>query len=66
MVQSVAKKLEIPIERVIVTLQDNCNALATSVLLAFDTGVRSGGRKKASCFWHTAASWLWARQAPFT
>ena len=41
-IQAVARKLELPMERVIVTVQDQGNTSAASVPLAFDTGVRDG------------------------
>jgi len=45
-IQSVAKKLAMPMERVIVTVQDHGNTSAASVPLALDVGVRSGRIKK--------------------
>ena len=41
-IQAVAKKLDLPMERVIVTVQDHGNTSAASVPLALDTGVRDG------------------------
>jgi 3-oxoacyl-[acyl-carrier-protein] synthase-3 len=41
-IQAVAKKLELPMERVILTVQDQGNTSAASVPLALDTGVRDG------------------------
>jgi 3-oxoacyl-[acyl-carrier-protein] synthase-3 len=41
-IQAVAKKLELPMERVIVTVQEQGNTSAASVPLALDTGVRDG------------------------
>jgi 3-oxoacyl-[acyl-carrier-protein] synthase-3 len=41
-IQAVAKKLDLPMERVIVTVQDQGNTSAASVPLALDTGVRDG------------------------
>jgi 3-oxoacyl-[acyl-carrier-protein] synthase III len=45
-IQAVARKLDLPMERVIVTVQDQGNTSAASVPLAFDTGVRDGRIKK--------------------
>jgi 3-oxoacyl-[acyl-carrier-protein] synthase III len=41
-IQAVAKKLDLPMERVIVTVQDHGNTSAASVPLALDVGVRDG------------------------
>jgi 3-oxoacyl-[acyl-carrier-protein] synthase-3 len=41
-IQAVAKKLDLPMERVIVTVQDQGNTSAASVPLALDVGVRDG------------------------
>jgi 3-oxoacyl-[acyl-carrier-protein] synthase III len=41
-IQAVARKLDLPMERVIVTVQDHGNTSAASVPLALDTGVRDG------------------------
>ena len=41
-IQAVARKLDLPMERVIVTVQDQGNTSAASVPLALDTGVRDG------------------------
>jgi 3-oxoacyl-[acyl-carrier-protein] synthase-3 len=41
-IQAVAKKLDLPIERVIVTVQDHGNTSTASVPLALDVGVRDG------------------------
>lgn len=45
-IQATAKKLEMPLERVIVTVQDHGNTSAASVPLALDTGVRDGRIKR--------------------
>ena len=45
-IQAVAKKLDLPMERVIVTVQDHGNTSAASVPLALDAGVRDGRIKK--------------------
>jgi 3-oxoacyl-[acyl-carrier-protein] synthase-3 len=45
-IQAVAKKLDMPIERVIVTIQEHGNTSTASVPLALDTGVRDGRIKK--------------------
>ncbi len=45
-IQAVAKKLDLPMERVIVTVQDHGNTSAASVPLALDTGVRDGRIRK--------------------
>jgi 3-oxoacyl-[acyl-carrier-protein] synthase-3 len=45
-IQATAKKLEMPMERVIVTVQDHGNTSAASVPLALDTGVRDGRIKR--------------------
>ncbi len=41
-IQAVARKLDLPMERVIVTVQDQGNTSAASVPMALDTGVRDG------------------------
>ena len=41
-IQAVAKKLDLPMERVIVTVQDHGNTSSASVPLALDAGVRDG------------------------
>jgi 3-oxoacyl-[acyl-carrier-protein] synthase-3 len=41
-IQAVAKKLDLPLERVIVTVQDHGNTSTASVPLALDVGVRDG------------------------
>jgi 3-oxoacyl-[acyl-carrier-protein] synthase-3 len=41
-IQATAKRLEIPMEKVIVTVQDHGNTSAASVPLALDVGVRDG------------------------
>jgi 3-oxoacyl-[acyl-carrier-protein] synthase-3 len=41
-IQATAKKLELPMERVIVTVQDHGNTSSASVPLALDQGVRDG------------------------
>jgi 3-oxoacyl-[acyl-carrier-protein] synthase III len=41
-IQAVAKKLDLPMERVIVTVQEHGNTSAASVPLALDRGVRDG------------------------
>jgi 3-oxoacyl-[acyl-carrier-protein] synthase-3 len=45
-VQATASKLDIPMERVIVTVQDHGNTSAASVPLALDVGVRDGRIKR--------------------
>jgi 3-oxoacyl-[acyl-carrier-protein] synthase III len=45
-IQAVARKLNMPIERVIVTVQEHGNTSTASVPLALDTGVRDGRIKK--------------------
>ena len=47
-IQGIAKKLELPMERVIVTVQTHGNTSAASVPLALDTGVRDGRIKPGS------------------
>ena len=47
-IQAIAKKLELPMERVIVTVQNQGNTSAASVPLALDTGVRDGRIKPGS------------------
>jgi 3-oxoacyl-[acyl-carrier-protein] synthase-3 len=41
-IQAVAKKLNLPMERVIVTIQEHGNTSSASVPLALDVGVRDG------------------------
>jgi len=43
---AMAKRLELPMERVIVTVQDHGNTSTASVPLALDTGVRDGRVKR--------------------
>ena len=45
-IQAVAKKLDLPMERVIVTVQDHGNTSSASVPLALDAGVRDGRIKR--------------------
>jgi 3-oxoacyl-[acyl-carrier-protein] synthase-3 len=45
-IQATAKKLDMPLERVIVTVQEHGNTSAASVPLALDTGVRDGRIKR--------------------
>lgn len=45
-IQAVARKLDLPMERVIVTVQEQGNTSAASVPLALDTGVRDGRIRK--------------------
>jgi 3-oxoacyl-[acyl-carrier-protein] synthase-3 len=45
-IQAMAKRLELPMERVIVTVQDHGNTSTASVPLALDTGVRDGRVKR--------------------
>ena len=41
-IQAIARKLELPMERVIVTIQDHGNTSAASVPLALDLAIRDG------------------------
>ena len=43
---AMAKRLDLPMERVIVTVQDHGNTSAASVPLALDAGVRDGRVKR--------------------
>jgi 3-oxoacyl-[acyl-carrier-protein] synthase-3 len=45
-IQATARKLDLPLERVIVTVQDHGNTSAGSVPLALDVGVRDGRIKR--------------------
>jgi 3-oxoacyl-[acyl-carrier-protein] synthase III len=45
-IQATARKLDMPMERVMVTVQDHGNTSAASVPLALDTGVRDGRIKR--------------------
>jgi 3-oxoacyl-[acyl-carrier-protein] synthase III len=45
-IQAVAKKLDLPMERVIVTVQEHGNTSTASVPLALDVGVRDGRIKR--------------------
>ena len=45
-IQATARKLEMPMERVMVTVQDHGNTSAASVPLALDTGIRDGRIKR--------------------
>lgn len=46
-IESTAKKLDLPMDKVIVTVQDHGNTSAASIPLAFDYGVRNGTIKKS-------------------
>jgi 3-oxoacyl-[acyl-carrier-protein] synthase-3 len=41
-IEAIAKRLDLPMERVIVTIEDQANTSAASVPLALDTGIRDG------------------------
>ena len=43
---AMAKRLDLPMEKVILTVQDHGNTSAASVPLALDTGVRDGRIKR--------------------
>jgi 3-oxoacyl-[acyl-carrier-protein] synthase-3 len=45
-IQATARRLDLPMERVIVTVQDHGNTSAASVPLALDVGVRDGRIKR--------------------
>jgi 3-oxoacyl-[acyl-carrier-protein] synthase-3 len=45
-IEAIAKRLEMPMERVIVTIQHHGNTSAASVPLALDTGIRDGRIKR--------------------
>ncbi len=45
-IQATAKKLDLPMEKVIVTVQDHGNTSAASVPMALDVGIRDGRIKK--------------------
>lgn len=45
-IQAVAKKLQLPMERVIVTIEDHGNTSAASIPLALDQGIRDGRIKR--------------------
>ena len=45
-IEATARKLDMPMERVIVTVQDHGNTSAASVPLALDTGIRDGRIKR--------------------
>ena len=45
-IQATAKKLELPMEKVIVTVQDHGNTSAASVPMALDVGIRDGRIKR--------------------
>jgi len=45
-IQATARKLDMPMERVMVTVQDHGNTSAASVPLALDTGIRDGRIKR--------------------
>jgi 3-oxoacyl-[acyl-carrier-protein] synthase-3 len=45
-IQATAKRLEIPIEKVILTVQDHGNTSAASVPMALDVGIRDGRIKR--------------------
>src|SRR6202043_2573603 len=45
-IHATARRLELPLERIIVTVQDHGNTSAASVPLALDVGVRDGRIKR--------------------
>jgi 3-oxoacyl-[acyl-carrier-protein] synthase-3 len=45
-IQATAKRLDLPMEKVIVTVQDHGNTSAASVPMAFDVGIRDGRIKR--------------------
>jgi 3-oxoacyl-[acyl-carrier-protein] synthase III len=45
-IQAIAKKMELPLERVVITIQDHGNTSAASVPLALDIAVRDGRIKR--------------------
>ena len=45
-IQAMAKRLSLPMEKVIVTVQDHGNTSAASVPMALDVGVRDGRLKR--------------------
>ena len=45
-IQATAKRLNLPMEKVIVTVQDHGNTSAASVPMALDVGVRDGRIKR--------------------
>ena len=45
-IQATARRLNLPLERIIVTVQDHGNTSAASVPLALDVGVRDGRIKR--------------------
>jgi 3-oxoacyl-[acyl-carrier-protein] synthase-3 len=45
-IQATARKLDLPMDRVIVTVQDHGNTSAASVPMALDVGVRDGRIKR--------------------
>ena len=45
-IQAMAAKLDLPMERVVITVQDHGNTSAASVPLALDVGVRDGRIKR--------------------
>jgi len=45
-IQAMAKKLDLPLERVVITVQDHGNTSAASVPLALDVAVRDGRIKR--------------------
>ena len=45
-IQATAKRLELPMEKVILTVQDHGNTSAASVPMALDVGIRDGRIKR--------------------
>ncbi len=45
-IQATARRLDLPMEKVIVTVQDHGNTSAASIPLALDVGVRDGRIKR--------------------
>ena len=45
-IQATAKRLDLPLEKVIITVQDHGNTSAASVPMALDVGVRDGRIKR--------------------
>jgi 3-oxoacyl-[acyl-carrier-protein] synthase III len=60
-IQAMAKKLRVPMERVILTIEDQGNTSAASVPIALDTGIRDGRIKRGDLMLLEAfgAGFLW-------
>src|SRR5258708_19567751 len=63
-IEAIAKRLDLPMERVIVTINTQGNTSAASVPLALDTVIRHGPIKRAQPFLLQPFGWGFPRGSP--